>query len=281
MVVWRSVTPGYFRVLGIPIVRGRNFAEQDRNAAADLVILSESFARRLFPRGDAIGQRIRPSMSGPWRTVVGIAADVKNGGIEVPSDPEYYLLRKHTPEPVWQFPTSSFLLRTSLSPSATAEWVRHTVASLNPTLPVGIDTMSQRVGKLEERPRFNAALLGIFAAMGLLLAAVGIYGVAAFLVVQRTQEIGVRMALGAQRGQVVRLVAGKSLAPVAVGSLAGVVGALVLGRTMKSLLFGVRPHDPLTLVIAALALGGIAVVATLLPARRATKVNPATALHYE
>jgi ABC-type antimicrobial peptide transport system permease subunit len=168
-----------------------------------------------------------------------------------------------------------------MKPAAIADWVRREVGALDPTLPVSLDTMRQRVSQLEARPRFDAALLGLFAALGVLLAAIGIYGVIAFLVTQRTQEIGVRMALGADTADVLRLITGKGLLLIVTGSALGTVAALGLSRLLRGLLFEVAPNDPLTLGAAAGLLIAVALLATLIPARAATRIDPMVALRWE
>jgi predicted permease len=278
-VAYRTITPGYFSALNIPILRGRGFREEDRNPNAHTIVLSQSLAKKLFGTTDALGQQLQFGSIGPWYAVVGVVADVKNGGLAAAPDPEYYVARTHSPDHALR--GSSVLVRTSLSARATAPWLRSEIAALDPTLPVTIETMDQRVGKLAQKPRFNAALLSLFAGRGLLLAVVGIYGVVSFLVTQRTQEIGVRMALGATPGDILRLVSGRSMRPVLVGVLLGLVCAMAASRLLTTLLFEVRPDDPLTFAAVALLLVATSLLATYLPARRATKVDPMVALRYE
>ncbi len=278
-VVYRTVTPDYFSALNIPILRGRGFREEDRNPNAHAIILSQSLAKKLFGTTDALGQQLQLGAIGTWYTVVGVVGDVKNQGLAAAPDPEYYLARTHSPDDAWR--GSSVLVRTSLSARATAQWLRSEIAALDPTLPVTIETMDQRVGKLAQKPRFNAALLSLFAGMGLLLAVVGIYGVVSFLVTQRTQEIGVRMALGATPGDILRLVSGRSMRPVLVGVLLGLACAMTASRLLTTLLFEVRPDDPLTFGSVALLLVTTSLLATYIPARRATKVDPMGALRHE
>jgi putative ABC transport system permease protein len=279
MVVWRSVTPAYFTALGIPITRGRAFEEADRQPDQNPVVLGASLARRLFPNQDAIGQRLRPGRSGPWRTVVGIAADVRNNGLAEPSAPEYYVPRHHTPDGATR--SANLIVRSPLDPRGMSDWIRREIAALNPTLPVTVESMQQRVGKLAERPRFNAVLLGLFAAMGLLLAAVGLYGVMAFLVAQRIQEIGVRMALGATRGQIARLTLSQAARSTAAGALAGLLGSFFATRLLRTLLFQAPERDPLSLGIALAVLLTVALAAAFIPARRAAQVDPIEALRQE
>jgi putative ABC transport system permease protein len=279
MVAWRSVSPGYFSVLNIPILRGRGFQEEDRNPDAHVIILSQTLARRLFPGQDPVGQQLRLGPDEPWLTVIGVADDVKNGGLEYPADPEYYVVRRRTPDDAPPF--STVLIRSSINPDVLAHWVRSEIAGLNATLPLKIETMRQRLDSFSARPRFDAALLGMFAALGCLLAAVGLYGVIAFMVAERTQEIGVRMALGASRGEILRLFTGKGLRLIALGSVVGVVCALAASRLISSLLYGVTPNDPPTFVVAVLLLAIVTLAATYIPARRATKVDPMVALRYE
>ncbi len=279
MVSWRSVTPDYFPALQIRILRGRGFEDRDRDPSSHVVILSQTLRQRLFASEDPVGQRIRPRPESPWLTVVGVAQDVRNAGIERPPDPEYYICQRRTPE---DMPGSSTLLiRSSINPGVLAHWVRGEIAALNPTLPINIETMSERVDSMAARPRFDAALLGLFATLGCLLAAVGLYGVIAFLVAERTQEIGVRMAIGASRGEILGLFAKKGLRLIVIGSVVGVACGLAASRLLASLLFGVRPNDPLTFVAAVLALTIVTLGATLVPARRATRVDPVVALRYE
>jgi ABC-type antimicrobial peptide transport system permease subunit len=212
--------------------------------------------------------------------VTGVAANVKNGGLAEDSEPEYYRLRRNVGED-WSDTGSVILVRSTLPADVMDRWIRSQVAMLDPTLPVDIATLQQRVSKLADGPRFQTTLVGFFAAIGLVLAVIGLYGVIAFLVAQRTQEIGVRMALGAARGDILRLVMGRSLRLVLCGTVAGLVGALAVSRVLASLLFGVGSRDPVTFVAVTLLLIVVALLATLVPARRAASVNPVEALRAE
>jgi len=285
MIAWRYVTPGYFSTLGIPIVRGRAFRDDDRTRPPGAIILSESFARRLFPNGDAVGKRIKTE---GWETVIGVAADVKNQGPQQPSEPEFYELRRHVPDDNFRNTDQSFgwrqakiAIRTSVNPKVMAGWIKREFAALDPALPIELGSMHQRVGRLMNRPRFNALLLSLFAGMGVLLAAIGLYGVMAFLVGQRTQEIGVRMALGATPSEITRMVLSRAAAWTATGAVIGVAGAFFATRAIQSMLFQVPARDPWTLAAAFSVLLLIAMAAAWIPAVRAARVDPMTALRQE
>jgi ABC-type antimicrobial peptide transport system permease subunit len=173
------------------------------------------------------------------------------------------------------------VVRSSIPPDQTSRWIRSQVATLDPTLPLGITTLQQRVSKLADQPRFQTLLVGFFAATGLVLALIGLYGVISFLVAQRTQEIGVRLALGADKSDILRLVMGRSLKLIVAGTTLGLVAALAASRMLSSLLFGIGSHDPVTFVVVTLLLVFVALMATLLPARSASRVNPIVALRCE
>jgi predicted permease len=285
-VVARAVTPGYFRVLQIPILQGRGFAEEDRSSSGDSMILSKLLSERLFPQGDAIGQHIQfPTytpyfaLNGPVYTVVGVAGNVKNAGLTGQDDPEYYTLR-HNRAADWSGHTV-IVLETALPPSVVAPWVRTQIGHLDSAAPVEIDTLAQSVSKLADRPRFETALLGFFALCGLLMAVIGLYGVIAFIAAQRTQEIGVRMALGATRLDILRLVAGEGVRLIALGGVVGLGAALSTAQLLKSLLYNVGSHDPVLYAAATLLLAVVALAATLIPARAAMRVEPVVALREE
>ena len=283
---WRTVTPEYFSALDIPVVRGRGFTERDRDPDQHVIVLNQTLAGRMFPSQDPLGQQLQPGLDGPWYTVIGVAGDVKNDGLAVPAAPEYYVVRRHaggaaSDPPNYVNHHVYVLLRTGMNVPAMADLVRSDVAALDPTLPVTIDTMRQRVSQMEARPRFDAVLLSLFAVLGVVLAAIGIYGVIAFLVTQRTQEIGVRMALGATTGDVLRLITGKGLALVVTGSMVGVAAVLAFSRLLRGLLFEVAPNDPLVLCAATGLLIAVALLATYIPARAATRIDPMVALRYE
>jgi putative ABC transport system permease protein len=279
MVAWRAVTPGYFAALGIAILRGREFTQDDQAPSQHSIILSDSLARRLFPSGDAMGKTMRFGLAGPWRTVVGIAANVKNNGIEERADPEFYIPWKN--EDSQHFRSAFVILRTPLDPRTMADWLRSETAALDPALPVAIETMPQRLGKLSQRPRFNAALLALFAGMGMLLAAVGIYGVVGFLVAQRTQEIGVRMALGATPQSILKMVLGRVARSFVAGAVSGLIASWFASRLLRSLLFQVSARDPRPVAVAVAVLLLVAFLSAWIPASRAMRVDPMVALRHE
>jgi putative ABC transport system permease protein len=278
-VMSRSVTPRYFAALGIPVLRGHGFREEDRDPNQNAVILSDRLARRMFPGEDPLGKHVRPGPSGPWRTVVGVAGNVKNNGLVERDDPEYYEVRKHFARDVDRSATA--ILRTAIDPRTVASRLRAEVAALDPALPVDIKTMQQHVSRLSERHHFNAVLLEIFAGIGLLLAAIGLYGVISFLVAQRTQEIGVRMAVGATPGSITRLILAHAARWTAAGAALGVVGALFAARLLGAMLYQVSATDPVTMVAVVALLSGVALLAAWIPSRRASRVDPVQALRQE
>ncbi len=282
MVGWRMVTPNYFPALGIPIVRGRGFQEKDRSPTENPMVLSEALAKKLFPDEDPIGKSLRFNAfdrQGPWRTIVGVAGDVKNNGLTTFADPEFYIPWKNDPESYVR--RTYVILRTPVSAATLVPWVRTEVAALDATAPVEFSTMNQRVGKLTQRPRFDAILLSLFAGIGVLLAALGMYGVVSFFVQQRTPEIGVRMALGATPEDVLKMVLLNVARWTIGGAMLGLLGAWFCARLLESLLFQVRAHDPLLLALAVCVLLVAAFLAAWIPARRAMRVDPMIALRYE
>ncbi len=283
----RTVTPDYFRVLQIPIVRGAGFTEAERNSTGHLLVLSQLLASRLFPGEDPIGRHIQFGTFNPYFvadptlfTVAGVAGNVKNAGLTAQDEPEFYTLGNNRDPQAWSL-HHYFLLETALPASVVAPWIRARMAPLDSTAPVEIRSLSQDVNELGDRPRFATALLGFFAGCGLLMAVIGLYGVIAYVASQRTQEIGVRMALGATRLNILRLILREGVRMVSFGGLLGLAIALVLSRLMQSLLFQVSPHDPSIYVAVAVLLALVALAATLLPARSAMQVDPVEALRRE
>ncbi len=237
----------------------------------------------MFPRQNSLGQRLQLAGGGTndiWYTVTGVAADVKNGGLADQSQPEYYRLRRNVSDD-WNDGGSTSLVKSTLPAGVMERWIRSQVATLDPTLPVDIATLQERVSKLSDQPRFQTTLIGFFAATGLTLALIGLYGVISFFVTQRTQEIGVRLALGADKTDILRLVMWRSLRLLIAGTALGLVAALATTRVLSSLLFSIGPHDPFTFVAMTLLLLVVGLMATLLPARSASGVDPIVALRCE
>ncbi len=279
-VLFRYVSPDYFRVLRIPILQGRALNNADRTRSQNSIVLSATLARRIFGTQNPLGQHIFLDPSDPPLTIVGVAADVKNNGLANPPEPEYYKSRKRTADP-GMGSRAVALIQSAVSTRALAPWIRAEVASLDPRLSVTIETLRQRVDQQADRPRFITVLIGLFAVLGLVLAAVGLYGVMAFLVNERTREIGVRMAVGATPGNIAKLIV-KHAATWTIGGMAlGLCPSFALTRLARSLLFQISPNDPLSLFVAALVLASAAFLATIWPSRRAAKVDPAVLLRAE
>ncbi len=288
MVTWRYISPGYFRTMRIPIRSGRPFNEQDQGAGTYSIVLSESLARKMFGTANPLGRRILKGPNGEWFTVVGVAADVRNEGLEKQPAPEYYLVRKSVPdvtfrnqEPPVGWRGAHVIARTQIAPGLMASALRQVFEAMDPTLPVQVETLDQRLGGVKQRPRFNTIVLGAFASIGLLLAAVGMYGVLSFLVTQRNREIGIRLALGATPPKIVATVLRHAGAWVGLGLALGITGSYWATRGFQSMLFGVEPLDPLAVSGAVLILSVIAMLSTSGPARRASRVDPAITLRDE
>jgi putative ABC transport system permease protein len=272
-----AVTPTYLRVMQIPLSRGRLITDQDTAASRPVVLINETMARRFFPDEDALGKRL--DISGPtyMREIVGIVGDIKQESLRTPTPPQVY-------EPFAQkpAPTMHVLLRAPVNPLRFAETVREEVRAIDNTQPIsGARPMEEVVGRSLTRDRFSMLVLGAFACLALTLAAVGVYGVVAYFVTQRTKEIGIRIALGAEARGIQRLVVVQSLRVVLIGVSLGLVGAAVLSGILRSLLYEVRPRDPMTLAGVTILLFVIALAAAFIPARRAAGVDPVTALRFE
>jgi putative ABC transport system permease protein len=260
-------------------VRGRGFTHEDRLGSEDLTIIDEVLARRLFPNEDPVGKRIQTGRSGPWRTIVGVARPAKNAGLVQPDDPEYYdLWRVRSGLPIRR---AHLLLRSDAESAEFGSFVRAEVGRVDPTVPVTITTMEGNLARLTERPRMQTWLLTGFAATGLLLAAVGQFGLVSYLVTQRTAEIGIRIALGATPADVMRVIARRVVGWTVTGAVVGLLASMWLARFVQPLLFGVEPGDARTGVVVLVLLGVVSVVAALQPALRAMHVQPALALRHE
>jgi predicted permease len=276
-----AVTPDYFRALQTPLTQGRAFDEHDTETAPKVALINRSLARRLFPNEEAVGHRIKlvnPEQDADWRTIVGVVGDIKYSGLDDPGESAIYTPFAQTP-----FLWSYFMIRsTPASPVSIPAAIQKAVSSVDENLTAAkIQPMEQLVSAAVAQPRFNALLLAIFAALALVLASVGIYGVISYSVAQRTHEIGIRMALGAQSRDVLKLVVGQGMLLALIGIGLGLAGALVATRLMSNLLFGVSNTDPLTYVVISLLLAGVALLACSIPARRAMKIDPIEALRYE
>jgi predicted permease len=279
----RVATPGYFETMGIPLLKGRMFTAQDDERAPQVALISESAARKFFPNEDPIGRKIRlgwgrgkdkPNVGGE---VIGIVGNVRQVGLDVEADPDIYV-------PHAQVANNSMeiVVRAEVPPSTLSGVIRSEVRRLDADLPVArIDTVESVVAESISRPRFYMLLVAIFAAVALLLAAVGIFGVMSYSVAQRTRELGIRIALGAGRGALRRLVVGQAMV-LAIGGLAiGLIAALLLSTTLEKMLFDLKPTDPATFASVAAVLFVVALVASWLPARKAARVDPVVALRAE
>lgn len=283
-VVWRWVTPEYFRALNIPLIKGSGFTDDELASANRFAVLSRSLAERLFPGESPLGRQVHfasgaPANQDPAYTIVGVAGDVKNGGLAAGEEPEYYRLRRNRPED-WDR-SAVVVVKSSLPAAILERWMREQIALLDPALPAKVGTLQERISKLADQPRFEMLLVGYFACTGLVLAIIGLYGVISFLMVQRKPEVGIRMALGASKGAIVRLVLASAMRMIVPGTVAGLVLAFALSQVLSSLLFQVGPHDAITFFGTTLLLIIVAVIASLIPAVAATRVDPATALRVD
>lgn len=275
-----SVSADYFRAMGIPMLQGREFTRSDGPQAPQVVVVDELLAQRHWPNEDPVGKRLKFGTfdsGNPWMEVVGVVGHVKVNGVVQDALPQFYI-------PHWQDDERGYYLvvKADGDPTQLVEPIRQTVLAIDPAQPTAsVNTMTEYVRASTTDGKFMALLLGIFAVAALLLAAVGIYGVMAQATAERRHEIGVRMAIGATGGEVVRMVLRQGMARVAAGIVLGLVVAAALGQVMASSLFGVSPWDPATFLLAPLFLGGVALAASLLPARRAMSVDPVRALHVE
>jgi len=279
----RVATPGYFSEMGIPLKRGRGFTDDDRQGTPQVVLLAESAVQKYFPNEDPIGKTIKLGWGrGPGKPkaggqIVGIVGDVKEAGLNEPNAPQIYL-------PYRQWPTQSMsvVMKTTTPPESLTAAVRGEVHAIDPNLPVSnIATLDTIIAESISQPRFYMLLLTIFASVALLLAAIGIFGVLSYAVSQRTREIGIRMALGAPGRTVVTLIVRQAMLLVLSGVAAGTIAALFVSQTMVKMLFSVTPTDPVTFASVAAVLVGVALFASYLPARRATRVDPIVALRTE
>ena len=276
-----SASAAYFETLGIPVVRGRMFTEGDGPDAPLAVLVNEAFVRRYFPGEEPIGRRVRPGgprSTAPWRTIVGVVGDIRSRRIDLEPAPQMFTAMTQ----VSSLSVALTIATEGGDPAAIAEAVRREVRRVDPDMPVyGIIPLDDVVAASAGQRRFAATLLMLFAGFALVLAAIGLYAVVAYLVAQRTHEIGLRMALGAQRGDVLRLVLGHGALLAAGGTAIGMGAAIPLGRLLRSLLYEVSPTDPLTFTLLPAVLCAVALLASYLPARRAIRINPIQALRQD
>jgi putative ABC transport system permease protein len=273
-----SVSSQYFRTLHIPLIAGREFSDQDHQGAPEVAIVNQAFVHQFFPDADPLGKHVRAgAQTRPWREIAGVVGNVRQLGPDHAESPEIYI-------PYSQEPASSMslVLRAAGNPLASLGAVRAAVREVDANQPVyDVATMEQRLWESIAPQRFNSLLVGVFAVVALGLGAVGLYGVLAYSVARRTHETGIRMALGARPSDILRQVVGQGVLLTAAGVVIGIAGALALTRLLVSLLYGVKPTDPVTFLAVSLLVVAVALLASYLPARRATKVDPMVALRYE
>ncbi len=276
---WQNTGDHFFETMGIRLMDGRFFDQRDGAGATPTVIINQTMARTYYGNESAIGRRVRPGFTDPWRTIVGVVADVKNAGLDKPSGSELFFPYRQEGFPAR---TGFLAVRTSTDPTSLILPVRTAVQSIDPSIPVSlVRTMDDVLAGARSRPRFLTTLLGLFSSTALLLAAVGLYGVISYSVTRRTTEFGIRMAMGAGASDVLGLVLGHGMRLALIGVAAGAIGALALTRLIRGLLFDVSSFDPLTFLAMAALLVAVTALACVIPARRATRVDPLVALRYE
>ncbi|HEV2861401.1 MAG TPA: ABC transporter permease [Pyrinomonadaceae bacterium] len=273
----RFVTPDYFRAQGVPLRAGRVFTEADKKGAPAVLVVNEAFARRYLPGVDPLGQRLRLGVNRIEGEVVGVVGDIRGSRLATPAAPEYYV-----PASLVNFGDMTLVIRTSADPASLTPSLRQIVSEMDKELPLyDVRTMEALVARSVARQRFSMTLVGVFAALAMLLSAVGIFSVMSFLVAQRTHEIGIRMALGAQRRDILSMVVRQGVVLTVVGVAVGLAAAFALTRLMSGLLYEVSATDPVVYGGITVLLAGVALLACYVPARRATKVDPLVALRYE
>jgi predicted permease len=280
---YQTVTVDYLKTMGIPLIEGRDFSLADVTGAP-VVLVNETLARMFYKNGSAIGKRVKPGgPQRPWFTIVGVVRDVKQGGVNAKTGSELYLLSEQTPAALNTARRNmNIVVRTGLPVESLAPQIRRIVQGMDSTLPiVKLRSMDDVFDESLSRPRFLAQLLGLFAGLALLLAAIGTYGILSYSVTERRREIGIHMALGATRSNVLGMVLGRGMRLTVVGLLAGLAAALGLTRLLQTQLFNVRPTDPVTMVSVAALIAAVAFAACYIPASRATRVDPMVVLRDE
>jgi putative ABC transport system permease protein len=277
------ISPGYLQAMQIPLLHGRALNEEDAETTPDSIVVNQALARKIWPGADPIGKRIRLKSDAPWLTVVGVVADIKNHGVNAATYPAVYFPYTDQPIGLWtDFRTATLIVRTPLAAEQIVEPIRAQLHDLDPTLPIyKVATLKQIVSSSISGTRFPAFALLLFAAFALALAAIGVYGVLAYLVAQSRHEIGIRIALGATRGRILGSFLWQALKWAALGASVGLAATFILVRFMHSMLFQVSPFDPKVFLLVAAVLAAVALTAAILPARRAAKVEPMVALRYE
>src|SRR5216117_581130 len=269
----REVSPDYFRALGTPLIRGRLFTDADNADAPLVIIVNQTFAKKFWPNEDALGKRIvmgGMSADPKWITIVGIVGDVRHFGLDIDPKPEMYV-----PFAQSAYFTTIYVVRSNQDPQILIAAIRREIQAIDPALPLAnVRTFENVIGDSVAPRRLSVVLLGVFAGVAVLLASVGIYGVMSYLVVQRTHELGVRMALGAQRSDVLKLVLFRSLKLISVGTIIGLIVALIITHTLRALLYSFSAFDAATFALVTTLLGAIALAASYLPAMRATRADP-------
>ncbi|MGA2215609.1 MAG: ABC transporter permease [Bryobacteraceae bacterium] len=290
--LWRFGSPHYFTALGVPFLRGRAFDQRDTGNSARVVIVNEAFAKKYWPQGDPLGQRITigkglgPQFEEPAREIVGVVSNIREMGLARGDRPAMYVPQSQVPDGLIQLANNviplSWVIQTAGDPSALSATIQHEMQSVDRQLaPSKIRTMDQVISESTARQNFNMLLLTIFAGLALLLAAIGIYGLMSYTVEQRTPELGIRLALGADRGDMLKLVVRQGMLLTGIGLAIGLAASFGLNRLLAKLLFGVKANDPITYAAVAVILISVALLATYIPARRATRIDPMIALRYE
>ncbi|HEX8088994.1 MAG TPA: FtsX-like permease family protein, partial [Blastocatellia bacterium] len=279
---YRVISPDYFQTLGIPLVKGRTFTEADDLASQPVIIINQNMANTMWPGEDPVGRRMTvgvplPGETPEYTTVVGVVGNVKHTTLSGETGMQMY-------QPAFQAPARNltFILRTAVEPMSVVESARGAIASLDPTLPISnVKTMERIIYDSVAPFRFNLYLLGLFAVVAMILTMIGVYGVMSYSVTQRTQEIGIRMALGARPSEVRALILKQGFILSSIGLAIGLAASFFLTRFMSSLLYGVSATDPITFAAVALFLAAVALAASYVPARKATRIEPLIALRYE
>ncbi len=290
--LWRFSSSHYFRALRVPLLKGRFFDRRDSGNSQWVLIVNQAFANKYWPKGDPIGARLSigkglgPQFEEPTRQIVGIVGDVRENGLKASDDPVMYIPQAQVADGLTKLANglipTSWIVQTAGDPSALSAAIQHEMQSVDSQLAASkIRTMDQVISDSTARQNFNMLLLTIFAGLALLLAAIGIYGLMSYTVEQRTQEIGIRMALGANRGDMVKLVVRQGILLTGIGVVIGLAASFGLNRLLANLLFGVKATDPITYIAVAAILVSVALLASYIPARRATKIDPMVALRYE